>query len=270
LTEFNETSEVLGSFSIVVWVLGFAVGPLFLGPLSEMFGRYPVMVASTWFMIAWILGCALSPSLNALIVFRLLAGIGGSASMTVAPAVCADMYPVETRVRSTAILTMAQTLAPTLGPLIGGFVGADLGWRWNYWLLLIAGGSSAALLTLTFKESYAPILLRQKTEKLRKEHGREDLRALMSKDISKVQLLKQAIIRPTKLLTRSVIASAVCIYVSVVYGCMYLWFTTIPLVYEDNYGWNSALTGLAYIGIGLGMLVSFRIIQSYSCGTNTQ
>jgi multidrug resistance protein len=270
LTEFNETSEVLGSFSIVVWVLGFAVGPLFLGPLSEMFGRYPVMVASTWFMVAWILGCALSPSLNALIVFRLLAGIGGSAPMTIAPAVCADMYPVETRVRVTAIITMSQTLAPTLGPLLGGFVGAELGWRWNYWLLLIAGGSSAALLTLTFKESYAPFLLRQKTEKLRKELAREDLRALMSKDISKVQLLKQAIVRPTKLLTRSVIASAVCVYVSVVYGCMYLWFTTIPLVYEDNYGWDSALTGLAYIGIGLGMLVSFRMIRPYLCGTNTQ
>ena len=221
-----------------------------------MFGRYPVMVACTWFMFAWVLGCALSPSIESLIVFRLLAGTGGSAAMTIAPAVCADMYPVERRVRSTAIITMAQTLGPTLGPLVGSFVGEGLGWRANYWGLVIFGGLSAILMTCFFKESYAPFLLRKKTEKLRQELGRSDLRPLMSKDISKKDMLSQAIIRPTKLLTRSVIASLVCLYVAIVYGCMYLWFTTIPNVFENNYGWSTSLTGLAYLGIGIGMLVS--------------
>jgi MFS family permease len=233
-----------------------------------MFGRYPVMVASTWFMVAWVLGCALSPSMPALIVFRLLAGTGGSAAMTIAPAVCADMYPIERRVRSTAIITMAQTLGPTLGPLVGSFVGDGLGWRWNYWLLLICGGVAAIMMTLFMKESYAPFILRKKTERLRKEHGRNDLRALMSKDISRGKMLQQAIVRPTKLLTRSVIASLVCLYVAIVYGCMYLWFTTIPTVFEDNYGWSNSLTGLAYLGIGIGMLVSVHKPRPCMGGTN--
>lgn len=207
-------------------------------------------------MFAWVLGCALSPSMESLIVFRLLAGTGGSAAMTIAPAVCADMYPVERRVRSTAIITMAQTLGPTLGPLVGSFVGDGLGWRANYWGLVIFGGLAAILMTVGLKESYAPFLLRRKTDRLRKELGRSDLRPLMSKDISKKEMLLQAIVRPTKLLTRSVIASLVCLYVAIVYGCMYLWFTTIPNVFENNYGWSNSLTGLAYLGIGIGMLVS--------------
>jgi len=169
--------------------------------------------------------------------------------MTIAPAICADMFSIERRARGTSIITLAQCLGPTLGPLIGSFVSQGLlGWRFDYWLLLICTGVATVGMTIWLKESYAPVLLQRKAARLRKETGRSDLRALLTKNISRKELLLTSIVRPTKLLTRSPIVFLTCLYIGTIYGMLYLWFTTIPGVFEDNYGWAPQYTGLAYIG----------------------
>lgn len=112
LQEFHEPSLMLGSFMVTIYVLGFAIGPLFLGPLSEIYGRYPVVVISTWTFNAWVLGSALAPTMPALIVMRLLAGVGGSGVMTIAPAIVADLYPVEQRGFATSAIILAQSVGP--------------------------------------------------------------------------------------------------------------------------------------------------------------
>ena len=103
---------MLGSFMVTIYVLGFAIGPLFLGPLSEIYGRRPVVVLSTWFFNAWVLGSALAPTMSGLIVMRLLAGIGGSAVMTIPPAIIADLYPVEKRGFANSLIVFVQSLGP--------------------------------------------------------------------------------------------------------------------------------------------------------------
>lgn len=112
LEEFNEPSLMLGSFMVTIYVLGFAIGPLFLGPLSEIYGRRIVVVLSTWTFNAWVLGSALAPTMPALIVMRLLAGVGGSGVMTIAPAIVADLYPVEQRGFATSAIILAQSVGP--------------------------------------------------------------------------------------------------------------------------------------------------------------
>jgi hypothetical protein len=112
MASFHTTSKILGTLMVTIYILGFAVGPLFLGPLSEVYGRYPVVILSTWFLNVWILGGALAPTMGSLIAMRLLAGIGGSAVMTIAPAIVADIFPVEKRAFGTSIITLAQCLGP--------------------------------------------------------------------------------------------------------------------------------------------------------------
>jgi MFS family permease len=77
--------------------MGYALGPLFLAPLSEIYGRYPVIVISCWCFNAFLIGCSFVNSMPALIILRFLAGTGGSAVMAIAPAIVADIYPVERR-----------------------------------------------------------------------------------------------------------------------------------------------------------------------------
>ena len=116
MTELHEPSQIVGSFMVTIYVLGYAIGPLFLGPLSEVYGRYPVVILATWFFNAWLLGSALAPTMPSLIIMRFFAGIGGSAVMTIAPAMVADLYPVEKRAFTMSLITMAQSVGPASRP----------------------------------------------------------------------------------------------------------------------------------------------------------
>jgi hypothetical protein len=73
---FHNDSLLLSSLTVSIFVLGYSVGPLFLAPLSEIYGRRYVLTAANAFFCVWQIGCALAPNLSSLIVFRFLAGIG--------------------------------------------------------------------------------------------------------------------------------------------------------------------------------------------------
>ncbi|KAF2403326.1 MFS general substrate transporter [Trichodelitschia bisporula] len=264
MASLHEPSAVIGSFSVTIFVLGYAVGPLFLGPLSEMYGRYIVVCASTAVFDAFLLGSALAPNMPGLIVMRFLAGIGGSGVMTIAPAIVADMYPIERRAFTMSLIIMAQSAGPALGPICGGFIAEGLGWRWAYWILLMAAGATTVFLLLFMPESYAPIVLARKAARLRKETGREDLQTRLARADNQSTLLRTSIVRPLKLLTKSPIAIMICGYIATVYGFLYLMFTTIPDVFRGSYGWSTSITGLAYTGLCIGMLVALAVIMCTS------
>jgi multidrug resistance protein len=105
-------------------------GPLFLSPLSEMYGRRVVLNISTSFFVLFQIGCALAPSLPALICFRLLTGIGGSACLTIGGGVVSDLFEPEQRGTAMSIFSAGPLFGPVLGPLCGGFIAQRAGWRW--------------------------------------------------------------------------------------------------------------------------------------------
>jgi len=76
--EFGNTSSIVGSMTVSIYLLGYTIGPLFLAPLSEIYGRKVVLSAANIFFCCWQIGCALAPDIASLIVFRLFSGIGGS------------------------------------------------------------------------------------------------------------------------------------------------------------------------------------------------
>lgn len=76
--EFNNTNEIVGTMTVSIYLLGYVIGPLFLAPLSEIYGRRVVLSAANAFFCVWQIGCALAPSIESLIVFRFLSGIGGA------------------------------------------------------------------------------------------------------------------------------------------------------------------------------------------------
>jgi hypothetical protein len=105
------------------------------------------------------------------------------------------------------------------------------------------------------RESYPPVLLARKAARLRKETGNQSLRSKLQTSGSPSTLFWRAISRPLKMLSHSPIVLILSLYNSIVYGYLYLLFTTIPGVYEDTYGFSQGSVGLAYLGIGIGMLI---------------
>ncbi|KAL9085502.1 MAG: hypothetical protein Q9165_007547 [Trypethelium subeluteriae] len=117
LATFHSTNETLGAFVTSVYLLGYAFGPLAIGPLSEIFGRAILYNICNFVFVIFTVACALSNSLGALIVFRLLAGIGASCPMTLGPGTIADMIPLEKRGLAMAAYIMGPLVGPTIGPL---------------------------------------------------------------------------------------------------------------------------------------------------------
>ena len=118
-------------------VLGFAVAQLFYGPLSDRFGRRPVLLLGMLGFLVCSLVCALAVSIDMLIVARVLQGITAATEAVVALAVIRDLYDDEGGVRILAMYGMVVALAPAVGPVIGGHVHVWQGWRANFILLAL-------------------------------------------------------------------------------------------------------------------------------------
>ncbi|KAF1943282.1 MFS general substrate transporter [Clathrospora elynae] len=270
--DFHNTSQILGSFAVSVYVLGFSFGPLFLSPLSEIYGRYIVLNCSNVFLCAFTLGCALAPNLGGLIAMRFLAGVGGSACLTIGTGVIADMFVPAQRGKAVAIYSLGILFGPIIGPICGGFIAQRAGWRWDMWVVLIVGCLLTSALFIFNRETYPAVLLKRKTEHLRKELNRPELQNVITyeKDavaLSPFNILKNGITRPLKMLTKSPIVLLCSLYMAFLFGLLYLLFTTITPVFIKTYGWSPELTGLAYLGIGIGNFIGIGFVAKTSDAT---
>ena len=108
---------------------------------------------------------------------------------------------------------------------------------------------------LLLRETYPPTLLERKTKRLIKETGNQNLRSKLASSLTPGALFKIAIVRPAKMLVFSPIVLAMSTFMAVVYGYLYLLFTTITEVFEKEYHFSQGAVGLTYLGIGLGMFI---------------
>ena len=173
--EFGITNEVLSSLTLSVFVLAYAVGPLFLGPLSEMYGRVIVLQISNLMYLFFNLGCGLAQTKTQLIIFRFLSGLGGSAPLAIGGGVLSDLFTAEQRGRAISIYSLAPLLGPAVGPIAGGFITENTTWRWVFYATTIADGLIQLLGLFFLQETYPPVLLHRKKKKLIKETGNDAL-----------------------------------------------------------------------------------------------
>lgn len=267
MAQFHSDNELLQSFVVSVYVLGFALGPLLVAPASETYGRRPAYLAGVAGFLIWNVACALAPSMAPLMVFRLLAGSFGAAPFTLGGGTIADMVEPAQRGHAMGIWMAGLTVGPVLGPTIGGFVSAYLGWRWNFWILAITAGAMLLLMGFTMPETFEPVLLAKRARKQHKKEKQEQetdqpsslpeapLQDAGKKQNDMTDRLRMALLRPTKLLFQSLILFLICLYVAIAYTIMFVLFTTFTEVFEDQYGIPTDLSGLVYLGWGVGSVV---------------
>jgi len=121
------------------------------------------------------------------------------------------------------------------------------------------------LIIFTLPETYPPVLLERKAKKLRKETGNQELRApseLSGRTPS--QLLLANVVRPTKMLVLSPIVFLLSLYIAVVYGYLYIMFSTLTIVFEGQYGIGHGNVGLVFLGLGLGQVIGLFFFASTS------
>lgn len=129
MAEFNSTNKALASFVVSVYILGFAIGPLIIAPLSELYGRKKLYQSCNVLFCAFTIVCGESQNLGMLLAFRFWAGCAGVAPLTIGAGSIGDLMQAEERGGAMAIFS----LGPLLGPIIGEFeflegVSGEEGW----------------------------------------------------------------------------------------------------------------------------------------------
>ena len=209
----------------------------------------------------------------ALILCRFLAGVGGSASLTIGGGVVSDLFPLTERGKASALFSLGPLFGPVIGPIMGGFVAQRIGWRWVYWILLIACAVISTCNALFNQETHAAVILRRKTRIQRATSPRADL--ISAYDLSRAtqdqprtqMFVFHSMVRPFRIVFSSPVLMFLLIYIAFLFGLLYLLFTTITSVFTETYQWRVEFTGLAYLGIGIGFVIGILIVAETSDAT---
>lgn len=257
VSETFHVSEEVSLLTITLFVIGFGVGPMAFAPLSEIYGRRPVYAVTLGLAVIFTIPGAVAKNIGTLLVTRFIAGVAFSAPMSLVGGTLVDMWKNEERGVPMAAFSAAPFIGPGVGPLVGGYLGEAGGWRWLYWIQLILSGIVWVLITFTVPETYTPRLLANRAKKLRKETGNDKFVTEQDLDTRPfAQRMSLFLIRPFQLLFRELIVFFISLYMSVLYGLLYMFFVAYPIVYQKGKGWSAGSTGLMFIPLICGVLLS--------------
>ncbi|KAF2458716.1 major facilitator superfamily domain-containing protein [Lineolata rhizophorae] len=275
MRDFGVTDDTLVVLGVTTYLIGLAAGSVILAPLSEMYGRRPIYIASMGSFCLLILPCALADNLEGVVVTRFFGAICGSAMISNAPGTVNDIVSEEYRALAFSIWSIGPMNGPVVGPLVGGFVYEYLGWRWTNWLVMILAGVAFFLLNL-FPETYAPAILRRRSAKMRKETSDRRWWSRYDDKVRIWELLKINLSRPFIMAVKEPICIFWNLYIAVLYAILYLCFVAYPIVFSEGRGWSAGFTGLSYVGIGIGSLIVIvcepairRMINSHQADPET-
>lgn len=254
--EFGVSEEV-GLLSISLFVVGFGVGPMVFAPLSEIYGRRIIYGSTLLVAVVFIIPCAVAQNISTLLVCRAIDGIAFSAPMTLVGGTLADLWRTEERGVPMAAFSAAPFIGPAIGPLAGGFLSDRAGWRWLYWIQLILAFVVWVLITFTVPETFAPTILARRAKKLRKSTGDASHKTEQEiEDRKMTDRLRVFLIRPFQLLFQELIVFLISMYMSVLYGLLYMFFVAYPIIYQKGKGYSAGKTGLMFIPVAVGVLCS--------------
>lgn len=121
-----------------------AVLQIFIGPLSDRYGRRPVLIGCFAIFLAATIGCILAPGVESFLAFRMLGAVIASA-FVLSRAIVRDMVEPDQAASLIGYVTMGMSLAPMIGPMIGGFLDQAFGWQSVFAFTLVLGAAVAAL-----------------------------------------------------------------------------------------------------------------------------
>ena len=150
---FNATPDRI-NLTLTAFMIFYALGTLVWGPLSDHFGRKPILIAGLTIYVISSTLCALTPNVDGLILSRIFQALGGSAAGVVATAIVKDVYSGKKRGSVLAIVQSMVLISPAIAPVIGALLLRFISWRGVFWSLTGIGVVALAG-SLLFQETIA-------------------------------------------------------------------------------------------------------------------
>ena len=142
--EYFQASADLTNLTLILFFIFFSAGMLLWGPLSDRYGRRPVLLVGLAIYIVASAACALAWDIGSLVLFRVLQALGGSAASAVATAMVKDAYSGRRRESVLAVVQSMVVISPAVAPVIGAFMLPFTSWRGLFWMLALIGVVSLA------------------------------------------------------------------------------------------------------------------------------
>jgi MFS transporter, DHA1 family, multidrug resistance protein len=254
---------VMSVAGLTLFVVGYGAGPMVWSPLSEVpaVGRTSIYIFTLAAFVALQVPTALATNISALLGLRFLAGFMGSPSLATGGASITEMFTPTKGAYGMAIWGLFCICGPTLGPLVGGFAVEARGWTWVFLVVLWISSFTLLVLIFLLPETSAANILHGRAKRLRKLTG--NLKLVCEADIASNErgmtakdLLMNTLVRPFTVSFTEPIVLALNLYSAFIYGLLYMWFESFPIVFVDIYGFGLGTSGLMFLGILIGAILT--------------
>ncbi|KZL74844.1 multidrug resistance protein [Colletotrichum tofieldiae] len=254
-------SQVSALLGLTLFVAGYGLGPMIWSPLSEIpqIGRNPIYIGTLFLFILLQIPTAMSVNFSMLLAFRFISGFVGSPVLATGGATLADIWSPKKRAYPIACWGIAAVAGPTLGPVVGGFAAMAKGWTWPIWELMWLSGFVFALLFFCLPETSSTNILYRRAKRLRKITGNDRLKSepeIMAEEMTGRDIVMMCLVRPFTLNFTEPMVFLLNLYIALIYGLLYIWFESFPIIFTGIYGFSAGLQGLAFLGIMAGAFVA--------------
>ncbi|KLJ07890.1 hypothetical protein EMPG_16638 [Blastomyces silverae] len=272
-------SGVVYNLGITLFCFGFAISPMVLAPFSEINGRRPMLVGSGILFSVTQLGCAVTNSFAGMLLSRFFLGVGGSTYSSIIGGVLSDIYVTEERNKPMALFSGAVLVGTGLGPMISSFMVYHISWRWVYYMQAILSAVVTVAVMMFFKETRGNVLLSRKAQVLNKWYEKLEEAGYVGVDMpvegggrqsqrirwkaksddereSIVKVVTISLYRPFHLLFTEPVVFFFSLWVSFSWAVLYLQFGAIPLVFQNNHGFNLQQSGAVFASISIGGILA--------------
>ncbi|KAI9443577.1 MFS general substrate transporter [Lactarius indigo] len=262
--DFRVGKEV-ATLAISMFLLGLGIGPLLAGPLSEVYGRRIIYRVS--FLISFVstFPVAFAPHIAVYLIFRFVMGFCAAAFFSVAGGSISDMFPNAQVGTPMAVYSVSPFIGSQLSPIYSGRANFtfprlsiiyNASWRWTYYVLIIWSFVEVVAIIYFVPETYIPVILKQKAQRLRKTSGDARYYAPIERENFRLgQSIVSSCYRPFQLLFFDPMALLIDLWTSFTMGLMYLTFEAFPIIFMDVHHFSIQMTGLTFIGTGAGVFI---------------
>ncbi|KAF3805476.1 Efflux pump FUBT [Colletotrichum gloeosporioides] len=276
-------SQTAAAVGITTFTLGFAITPMILAPLSEIWGRKLVFtLTGTLFVICQICS-AITQSYGGMLVARFFAGVGSSTYSSMIGGVISDIYKPHERNAPMAVFSGGALFGTGLGPLFCGFIVQYLNWRWIFWVQVIVNALNALAFLLFLPETRQNVLLRRKADVLNQWYKEEaesvsgfevtisgEGQTVLSRQIkwrtqgdegrgSIGQMIAASMTLPFVLLFTEPIVFFFSLWAAFSWSILYLGFAAVPLIFTTVYGFDLSTANTIFTSSCIASLIATPI-----------
>ncbi|CCH46740.1 Cycloheximide resistance protein [Wickerhamomyces ciferrii] len=258
-------SKTVATLPLTFLVIGYGIGPLVFGPLSEhpKIGRLPVYFITTFIFMILQIPTALVNNITGFIILRFIAGFFAAAPLGIGPAAICDALTIPYGPIGIGIWSISAVSGPSFGPLVGAILTVKNNWKWGFWFLCIFDGISLSLMFFLFPESYEKTILYKKALRLKSKTGNSNITSNGELELSKLKntiaIIKDTLWRPIEMTITEPVVLLIHIYTSLMYALMYLWFEAFPIVFAEIKGFTLILMGLSFLSLFVGTIIGVLI-----------